>query len=445
MRSQRGVAAIAVVLPLVGSSASVFAGGVAVREQSAYFQGLSFAGSAAGGRLSSGYWNSAAFSDAASGITMESSYSLIIGDSEVTARDGTLEAGAVTAPHRNIGESTNIARLALVSASYAAYRLNDDLVLGVAVNAPFGLGVEADDEDWGGEYHGRKGKIFTFNINPSVAYDVTPTLSVGIGLQVQYGQIKFKGNPGLQPDHPNAGFEVDDIAFGGTAGVLWKPTTATSIGLGYRSAIKHDMDGEFGFAGDRLNFLGVVNIPANEFGLEGDVTLPEIVTLSLKQAVSERTRLMATVEWTNWSRLTTVNFEAKNDGGSTALVPGVTAGQIVSSFEFNWDDGWFFALGGEYDYSEKITLRGGVAYEISPIRDADQRFALITDTDRFWLSAGGSYKYSEATTIDFAYTHIFFEDGGIERQTTTSGRPLPLIADVEQQADILTAGMKTKW
>lgn len=425
---------------LVFPSGGALAGGIAVREQSAYFQGLSFAGSAAGGALSSGFWNSAAFADAAPGITMESSYSLIVGDSEVTALAGTA-ANVPAGPHPQIGDSEQIARLAVVSASYAAYRINDDLVLGVAINAPFGLGVEPDDTSWGGEYHGRKGKIFSFNVNPSIAYDIAPTLSIGIGLQVQYGQINFKSNPGLAIDHPSAGFEVDDIAVGGTAGLLWKPTSATTIGLGYRSPLKHDFEGDFGVAGDKVN-LGVV-VPFREFDIEGDVTLPEIVTLSLKQAVSPTTRLMATVEWTHWERLTTINFKATEAGGANGVQ--FAPGQVVSTFDFQWHDGWFFALGGEYDYNDKITLRGGLAYEISPIQSAEERFALITDTDRVWLSGGASYKYSDFTTFDFSYTHIFFEDGDINRALTTGGRAIPLVAEVEQSADIVSFGMRTKW
>ena len=41
------------------TAATANAGGFAVREQSAYFQGMSFAGAAAGGDLSGMFWNPA--------------------------------------------------------------------------------------------------------------------------------------------------------------------------------------------------------------------------------------------------------------------------------------------------------------------------------------------------------------------------------------------------
>jgi len=435
------------VCALLASAGAAEAGGLAVREQSAIFQGLSFAGDAAGGALSSSFWNPAAISEAGWGLQSESALSAILGSSEVTPRAGTTfpsPGGPVGAPPSFLNEAEDIGRPALVAASYYAYRLSPDLVLGLAINAPFGLSTEAD-ENWGGQYHGRSGKIFTINVNPMLSYNLAPNLSVGVGVQIQYGQIVFKGNPNLAPGHPNAGFDVDDIGFGATAGLLWKPAPGTTIGLGFRSAIEHDFEGDFFVVGGQLNLpVFPFALPFTDVGLEGSVMLPEMVTLSLRQALSPSTRLLASVEWTNWSRLGTVTFNATSTGGAPPLRP-IAPGDAVSTFEFNWHDGWFFALGGEYDYSPSLTLRAGVAYEISPIHNANERFSLITDSDRIWLSAGLSYRLSERLAVDLAYSHIFFEDASIDRATNTSGAPLALVADVEQSADIISAGLRIKW
>ena len=32
-------------------------------------------------------------------------------------------------------------------------------------------------------------------------------------------------------------------------------------------------------------------------------------------------------------------------------------------------DGWFFSLGAEYQWTERLMVRGGAAYEISPVTD----------------------------------------------------------------------------
>ncbi len=70
---------------LTVTAGSAMAGGFDVREQSTYFQGMSFAGAAAGGSsLSSMFWNPAAAGYAQDGLSFESSLSLIIPRADVT-------------------------------------------------------------------------------------------------------------------------------------------------------------------------------------------------------------------------------------------------------------------------------------------------------------------------------------------------------------------------
>src|SRR5690606_365526 len=96
-------------------------------------------------------------------------------------------------------------------------------------------------------------------------------------------------------------------------------------------------------------------------------------------------RLMGSVEWTYWSRLKELRVEPKL--GDDVII------------RTNWSDGWFFALGGEYDYNPWLTLRAGVAYEISPVDSPEKLLLAVPDADRVWLSAGASYKWSESTTV----------------------------------------------
>ncbi|MEM6499321.1 MAG: outer membrane protein transport protein, partial [Pseudomonadota bacterium] len=163
-----------------------------------------------------------------------------------------------------------------------------------------------------------------------------------------------------------------------------------------------------------------------------DVDTPELVTLSIRQALSPNLRLLGTVEWQNWEHLD--------------IHPIIVSGQPIGSFEFQWDNGWFFSLGAEYDYSPSLTLRGGIAYEISPIQNASQRLPQVPDSDRIWLSFGGTYKYSEMMSFDFAYTHIFFDDATLDREPASDQLKLfDLVAETESKADIFTASVKIKW
>ena len=77
------------VAALAATAGTASAGGFAPKEQSALFLGSAFAGSAAGGALSSMFWNPAAVGQF-SGINSDSNYSLILPDTEITATGGTL-------------------------------------------------------------------------------------------------------------------------------------------------------------------------------------------------------------------------------------------------------------------------------------------------------------------------------------------------------------------
>src|SRR5262245_63662596 len=164
--------------------ATAHAGGFAVREQPTTFLGTAFAGAAAGGDISSMYWNPAAAA-AVPGCSSASSYTLVLGRSDETAESGLL----TSVP--GVDRSTDVGSDGLVPASYLACQLSDRLFAGVALNSEFGLLTKPDDRAWAGSPIAITSKIFTGNLNPTLAYKLTPGLTVGVGLQVEYFRIRL--------------------------------------------------------------------------------------------------------------------------------------------------------------------------------------------------------------------------------------------------------------
>jgi long-chain fatty acid transport protein len=173
--------------------------------------------------------------------------------------------------------------------------------------------------------------------------------------------------------------------------------------------------------------------------MKAGVTLPEIVTLSLRQAISPHLTMLGTVEWTNWSRLEKLDVTCANTQPNPVFC-SLGNGQTVRSLQLGWHDGWLFALGAEYAYSPALTLRGGVAYEISPIQNADERTLRVADADRIWASIGATYKWSENIALDFAYSHIFVDDAPIDR--TESG--IRFVGSADTSIDIVSVSLKMK-
>ncbi|MBO6548180.1 MAG: transporter [Rhizobiales bacterium] len=415
-------------------SSDAKAGGFAIREQSTSSLGAAFAGNAAGYDLSTIYWNSAGIATAGKGLTTESHASVLLPSAEIDAADNQALAQNVGGLFGGLPSGPNdIDKVAFVPASYAAWRINDKLTIGYGFNAPFGLASEADENVYAGQYDFREAELKTFNFNPVVGYQVSDTLAIGVGLQAQFADLNLKQaviTGGAAVNDPSANVNVEDWGFGFTAGLLWRPVKGTSIGVGYRSRIENTLEGT----------LDIDGLPSRTQFVKADLDLPEIVTVSLRQDITSNLRVLGTFEWTNWSIFKTVELLDKDTGAAvTTINPGnVAAGAQPLTIEGNWDDGYFLSGGIEYDYSDQLTLRTGIAYEWSPIQKATQRLVTVPDADRLWLSVGATYKYNENVTFDLAYTHIFVDDGDILR-------PTGLVAESESSIDIIGVSVKTKW
>ncbi|SFV38577.1 OmpP1/FadL family transporter [Hyphomicrobium facile] len=387
-------------------SSAASAGGFDIHEQSTVFLGSASAGSAAGGSLGSMFWNPAATAQFP-GLNSESSYTLILPYANVD----------ITGPGPfGSGSSGNIGIDATTSASYGAYQISKDLWIGIALNSPFGLASKPENTFYPGSYLGVTAKLITMNANPTIAYRIAPGITIGAGVQIEWAQTKLQFRD--SPDSV-AQFGGTDWAFGGTAGITIEPARGTTIGLGYRSQMTHEFEGTF--HSEALTFGA--NVPAT-----AKVNLPDIVTLSARQEITPTTRLMGTVEWKNWSVFK--DLPLTTPGGTLAV-------------DANWHDGWFFSVGGEYDYSPLLTLRSGVAYEISPVQDPSERLVQIPDNNRVWLSIGASYKWSDSITLDAGYSHIFVQDGGVNLNTVTDIGPFTGTA--QASIDLFSVGMRTKW
>ena len=193
---------------LAGVTVSANAGGFAVHEQSAYFQGMSFAGAAAGGDLSGMFWNPAVMTQFA-GINSYTSISAILPYASNSPSAGSTFFA--------FGGTTNVGDQALVPGSYFSYQLNPRSWLGMSVNAPFGLS-EHFPELWAGrDYAAGTTSLRTYNASPSIAYRLNDWISVGVGVQIQFAKASL--NHGVS----FFGFPIGDANLSGTAGATASP------------------------------------------------------------------------------------------------------------------------------------------------------------------------------------------------------------------------------
>ncbi|WP_028480168.1 OmpP1/FadL family transporter [Pseudovibrio exalbescens] len=435
MLNQRyGIASLSLAV-LMLSTSQVFAGAFALREQSAAFQGLSFAGyGTAASSISTMFWNPATIT-AHDGLNVESVNSFIIPRGDVNTDSVTLQQpipgmGVVDIPldiipNAATGSVGDVGVAAWLPGTYGTYQYSPELYVGFSVNAPFGLSTKPNIIS-AGQIYARSSKVLSVNATPMVGYKINEMVSVAVGLQAQYFQVRLKSATGVMTTSPTVELRGEDhLGFGGTAGLLLTPFEGTQIGVGYRSPIRHDLDGQ-------------LKVGSSSQNINADLVLPEQVNVSIQQEVTPELRVMGTFEWTNWSRFG--SFNVYNQSGIP--IPQAALG-------FQYSDGYFLSFGAEYDFHqhvEGLTVRAGLGYEWSPISEKDRNIRL-PDTDRLWVSGGFSYQHNENLALDLGYSHLFAESDDIN---IGPGHPayngvVTYKGDVDAAVDIISLGLRYKF
>lgn len=412
----------------IATSGAAIAGSFALREQSTRGQGLAFAGVAAGSAgLSSIYWNPAWMSGR-EGMQFEINASAIMPYSNVTPQTGT---SPLLLGLGGTGDTGDIGGDTVLPSVYASYQLSERAWLGLATNTPFGLSTKYKDP-YAGQIYAKSSRVFSFNVNPSMTFAVNDWLSIGAGMQIMYFSTDLSRSLSPVPYAPTAQLSGDDVGFGGTAGVTITPFKGTEIGIGYRSPVGLNLKGDLTLQ------AASGGLPAGTYDIQADLTLPEIVTIGLRHQLTSDLTLNAGFEWTNWSRLGTIPV--------TATSPAL-GGATLTNLAFEYEDGYYASLGAEYDINENWAMRGGLAYEWSPINTSNRDLRL-PDSDRVHAAIGASYSWKDKLTLDLAYTHIFtVGDGDVE---LTPGNPsyiagLPFVGSVDSRVDIISLGASYKF
>ncbi len=138
----------------------------------------------------------------------------------LTSITGTTFSGSVTAimPHGGFtdiyfGQKTDMpSQTYWVPSIYLAHRVSPKLGIGIGFYAPYGLGTKWPTS-FQGRFDGYKTKLTSFNIQPTVAYQVTKWLSFGFGVayihstvdlhqRLDLSQQLIPANPFLPPGTP---------------------------------------------------------------------------------------------------------------------------------------------------------------------------------------------------------------------------------------------------
>jgi long-chain fatty acid transport protein len=396
----RGAILAAATLALCAAAAPAFASGFALREASPGSVGRAFAGEGAIADSAATVWYNPAGMTQLEGFTATAGAHLLFINSRQYDRGSTRTVPGLPAPVPTGGADGGnpFNPVVFVPTLYGTMQLSDRLTAGIGINAPFGLRVDYDD-GWFGRYDSLRSELVTYNVQPSLAWKISDKLSIGGGVSIQYIEADLTNAlPNLSPlvSDGRARVEGDDISLGWNIGLLVGSGPAR-FGVHYRSRVKHELKGSF----ETTGLLGPLASANRRVDARAPITLPDSLAVSATVAPAPGVRLLGTIEWTNWSLFDAIRVQDSNGGP-------------ISTSEQNYKDSWSLHFGGEYDVTDRWTLRAGIATDSTPTVD-EFRTSRVPDGDRTWLSAGASARLTDSMEVRLSYAHVFVSEEALDR------------------------------
>ncbi|TWX69999.1 outer membrane protein transport protein [Colwellia sp. C1TZA3] len=284
---------------------------------------------------------------------------------------------------------------AIIPAMYFINPVNDTFAYGIGINSNFGLKSEYDNDYAAGSIGG-KTDLKTVNANISGSYRINEQLSLGLGMNLVYGEAELIRHAGSVLKEgviiPGVGSVVapvptsteivnmagDDFGYGWNAGVVYEINEDHRFALSYRSKVELAFEGEFsGLA-----------VPVTAASLSVD--MPAVTEFSGFHQFTTQWATHYSIMYTQWSSFEKLEAYAGNE--------------LAFEKQENFEDSYRFALGATYDVNPVLALRVGVAFDQSAAED--YRSISIPDSDRLWYSAGATYQLSRTESIDFGLSYI---------------------------------------
>jgi long-chain fatty acid transport protein len=233
-------------------------------------------------------------------------------------------------------------------------------------------------------------------VQPTVSYAITDQLSVGAGLMIlASGSVNLQRAISL----PSAEGRIEldgktKTGFGVNAGIFFKPSDKLSVGLSYRSKIDAKVKG-----GDVTVVNPIAALQSRFVGNKFDATLPLPATVNLGIGITPNEKLTVgfDVNFTEWSKYRALRFDFTKDGQPAQVGTGT-----FSESKRSYQDALTFRLGGQYKVNDKLALRLGTAYDMTPVKDG-----YVTpetpDNDRVIATAGVGYDITENFGVDASF------------------------------------------
>jgi long-chain fatty acid transport protein len=305
----------------------------------------------------------------------------------------------------------------IVPHAYATHRFGgmDRFAVGLGFFAPYGLGIEWP-QDFEGRFVSWKTQLRGLYLQPTIAYQLVPgRLAIGGGPQVVLGGIELNQHldaPLLNPqlaalgiplgtDVAQAVFSGSGTGVGAQLALYYEHNERLAFGARYMHSVKVDLsgDGEFSpiWNPDRILSLpdgqgGTMHVPLDSLmapqfrpggplvdqAADASITFPAQAVVGVRFAATPLLSLAVDYQWTGWSSFDEIR--AQFEGGNELVLP------------LAYEDAHTFRVGGMYQASPELTVRGGFSYNTAATPDQTVT-PILPEAERQLYGFGLGYRF----------------------------------------------------
>jgi len=305
--------------------------------------------------------------------------------------------------------------------AYLSHRLNEKVVLGFGITAPFGLGTAwHHPNEFTGRYVSTDTNLEAISFTPTVGYAASDKLALGLGIDYRISRLTLQRYAGALNPNDN---RVHDIAstelksewgsgLGFNLGLLYDVSEKVSLGLAYRGGMKIDYDGTATLTqittGDTFFDTQVAGMLGDGTAdLTTSIDFPGSITGGVAYKVSPELLVEGDVNFTMWSAFEKLESEGLAEDPDSQL-------EDLNVPE-NYEDTITLRFGAEYLYTDTLTLRAGYLWDQGPSPAASVS-PLLPDANRNGFTAGTGIDLG-TVTFDWAVMYLKFDEASTEMES----------------------------
>ncbi len=298
---------------------------------------------------------------------------------------------------------------------YGARNTGRGLAFGLGVYAPFGLGVEWEDQEtWIGRDTSWDVDLATIYVTPTVAYRFDDRAALAVGMDVGWSEISLSrytvvefGGLSTPVNVINADLKgSSNLNFTPCAGLMWRPQPRLSFGAMYH----HNKALEFEDGDALLTNVAPTTLAATidaqiaalggaEQKLNTELKLPWILALGASYRFSDTVRAEFNAVRFGWSEFDALVLDFETDA-------------LDQTIEEAYEDVWQLRFGLDLTLSPTVNAMFGYCHDNTP-QPYESMSPLLPDADREDFSCGLQVRTGDVKLVGSYMAVLFHERANV--------------------------------